>query len=52
MPSAFSDTDEAISDTLGTFETNLQPHTKDEIISALKCLKTTRHQVLTILVQK
>ena len=36
MSSATPDIDEAISDTLETFETNLEPLTKDEIIRAIK----------------
>ena len=42
MPSAFPDIDEAISDTLETFETNLEPPTKDEIIRAIKSLKNNK----------
>ena len=41
MPSTFLDIDEEISDTLETFETNLEPPTKDEIIQAIK--RITRH---------
>ena len=42
MPSDFPDIDEAISDTLETFETNLEPPTKDEIIRAIKSLKNNK----------
>ena len=42
MPSAFPDRDEAIVDTLETFETNLEPPTKDEIIRAIKSLTNNK----------
>ena len=42
MPSAFPDIDEAFSDTLETFKTNLEPPTKDEIIRAIISLKNNK----------
>ena len=39
MPSVFPDIDEAIGETLETFETILEPPTKDEIIRAIRSLK-------------
>ena len=42
MPSTFLDIDEEIRDTLETFETNLEPPTKDEIIRAIKSLKNNK----------
>ena len=42
MLSAFPDRDEAFSDTLETFKTNLEPSTKDEIIRAIKSLKNNK----------
>ena len=44
MPSATPDIDEAVSDTLETFETNLEPPTKDEIRRATKSLKNNKVQ--------